>query len=346
MSNPSVVPSARMEPPRTGCSTRGPWRWPAPTATRTFSCRNSAVSAWRRPRATSPPPPKALGISAPTVWQQVRALERRLKTTLLRRRGRAVELTSEGRVLLELVQPHVSGLDSLEPLFVARQALLPRPLTVAAIPYLTSSHLLRPVQEFCNAHPEVRLRLQVCVWFEEVARLVEQGRADLGVLFYDRDAPRSPHLNYERLLDLQFALLTQPGHPLTRKRRLTPRDLVQYPLIVPPEGSYARRALDQLLQRNDLAGQAHVVMETALVEIIRKYVAAGLGIALLHVAELEPLPDVHIRVLDSRQESLSVGAVTRKGAHLSEPAAAFLAVLRTHLVRNQQSDSCPPRPDN
>jgi LysR family transcriptional regulator, glycine cleavage system transcriptional activator len=103
---------------------------------------------------------KALGISAPTVWQQVRALERRLKTTLLRRRGRAVELTPEGRVLLDLVQPHVSGLDSLEPLFVARQALLPRPLTVTAIPYLTASHLLRPVQAFCAAHPEVRLRLQ------------------------------------------------------------------------------------------------------------------------------------------------------------------------------------------
>jgi LysR family cys regulon transcriptional activator len=282
---------------------------------------------------------KTLGISAPTVWQQVRALERRLKTTLLRRRGRAVELTAEGRVLLDLVQPHVSGLDSLEPLFVARQALLPQPLTVTAIPYLTSSHLLRPVQDFCAAHPEVRLRLQVCVWFDEVARLVEQGQADLGVLFYDRDAPRSPHLNYERLLDLHFALLTPPGHPLARKRRLTPRDLVQYPLIVPPEGSFARRALDQLLQRSDLSGQAHVVMETALLEIIRKYVAAGMGIALLHVAdEVDALPDVHIRVLEGRRESLSVGVVTRKGAHLSEPACAFLEVLRKHLARRAADD--------
>jgi DNA-binding transcriptional LysR family regulator len=277
---------------------------------------------------------KALGISAPTVWQQVRALERRLKTTLLRRRGRAVELTAEGRVLLDLVQPHVSGLDSLEHLFEARQALLPRPLTVAAIPYLTSAHLLRPVRAFCAAHPEVRLRLQVCVWFDEVARLVEQGQADLGLLFYDRDAQRSPHLSYERLLDLRFALLTPPQHPLAGKRRLTPRDLVQYPLIVPPEGSYARRALDQLLQRHDLEGQAHVVMETPLLEIIRKYVAAGLGIAFLHIAdEVDPLPDVHVRVLDGHREALSVGIVTRKGAHLSEPTCQFLELLREHVAK-------------
>lgn len=275
---------------------------------------------------------KALGLSAPTVWQQVRALERQLKTTLLRRRGRAVELTPEGRVLLDLVQPHVSGLDSLEALFVARQALVPRQLTVTAIPYLTSAHLLEPVREFGAALPDVRLRLQVCVWFEEVARLVEQGQADLGVLFYDRDAPRSPHLDYERLFDLQFALLTPPGHPLTRKRRLTPQDLVQYPLIVPPEGAYARRTLDQLLRRHNLTEQAHVVMETALLEIIRKYVAAGLGIALLHVAdEGEPLADVHVRVLEEIHDSISVAAVTRKGAHLAAHTQEFLRILRRHL---------------
>lgn len=275
---------------------------------------------------------KTLGLSAPTVWQQVRALERQLKTTLLRRRGRAIELTAEGQVLLDLVQPHVSGLDSLEKLFAARQALIPKQLTVAAIPYLTSVHLLEPVREYSVAQPDVRLQLQVRVWFEEVARLVEQGQADLGVLFYDREAPRSPHLEYERLIDLQFALLTPPDHPLARKRSLTPHDLVAYPLIVPPEGAFARRTLDQLLQRHNLAGQAHVVMETPLLDIIRKYVAAGLGIALLHVTpETEPLPSVRVRAIESEHDAISVAAVTRKGAHLPEHAGAFLNMLRRHL---------------
>src|SRR5947209_8833707 len=65
---------------------------------------------------------KALDLSASTVWQQVRALERVLQAKLLRRRGRAVELTDEGRLLVELVQPHVSGLDSLRRFFEARRA--------------------------------------------------------------------------------------------------------------------------------------------------------------------------------------------------------------------------------
>src|SRR5262245_32393070 len=75
---------------------------------------------------------KALGLSNSTVWQQVRALERQLRARLLRRRGRAVEVTDEGRLLLDLVQPHVSGLDSLSRLFEARRADLPQELVVAS----------------------------------------------------------------------------------------------------------------------------------------------------------------------------------------------------------------------
>jgi DNA-binding transcriptional LysR family regulator len=275
---------------------------------------------------------KVLGLSAPTVWQQVRALERRLHTSLMRRRGRTVELTSEGRILLDLVQPHVSGLDSIEPLFVTRQALLPRQLTVASIPYLISSHLVRPVQEFTAAQPSVRLQLQVRVWFDEVVRMVEQGQADLGVLFYDRDAPRSAHLSYDRLFDVRLALLTPVGHPLARKKRLAPSDLARYPLIAPPAGSFARRALDQLLQRHNLTEQVHVVMETPLLDNIRQYVAAGLGIALAHVArETGPIANLHVRDFEFKKDAISVALVSRKGAHLSEPAREFQRILQKCL---------------
>src|SRR5262249_49546729 len=91
---------------------------------------------------------KALGLSAPTVWEQVRGLERRLGATLLIRRGRMVELTAEGRLLLHLIQPHVSGLDSLERLFEAQRSELPQRLTVASTPNMLAYHLIGPVQEF------------------------------------------------------------------------------------------------------------------------------------------------------------------------------------------------------
>ena len=51
---------------------------------------------------------RQLGLSITTVWQQVRALERRLGATLLRVQGRTLELTPEGRQLCDLLVPAVT----------------------------------------------------------------------------------------------------------------------------------------------------------------------------------------------------------------------------------------------
>lgn len=270
----------------------------------------------------------ALGLSVPTVWNQVRALERRLRTSLMRRRGRAVELTPEGRLLLDLVHPHVSGLDSLVPLFQSLQAGLPRQLVVASNPHLISSVLLEPSRTFSARFPSVRLKLHVSVMHYEVVQMVERGEADLGMILYDRDVPHGTLLTYERLFDLQFVLLTPRGHPLARKKKVTPHDLVEHPLILPPTQAYARQVLERLLRRHDLEDRAHIVLETALLDIIRKYVAAGLGISLVHLEkQSQRLDDVEVRVLDPGRDCVSVAALFRKGAHLSEPVQQFRQIL-------------------
>jgi DNA-binding transcriptional LysR family regulator len=275
---------------------------------------------------------RRLGLSTPTVWQQVRALEQQLRTTLMRRHGRSVELTDEGRLLLEIVQPHVNGLDSLESRFAARQRNLPPELTAAATPYLASSHLLKPVRAYTKKNPSVRLKLRVFVWFKQVVQLVEQGQADVGVIFHSRKDPQSSQIDYEYLLDLPFSLITPLHHPLARKRIITPADWAKYPLIVPPEGAYARRTLDQLLERHDLRDRVRIVMETPLLDSIRQYVAAGLGIALMHIGQQNfPGIRLHVHPLTDEEDSICVAAITRRGARLSPPVEGFRQILRQFL---------------
>src|SRR5262245_11603211 len=194
---------------------------------------------------------KALGLSASTVWQQVRALERELKAKLLRRRGRAVELTDEGRLLLETVQPHVSGLDSLRRFFEARREGVRQELVVASGAYLLAHHLPELVQQFRAERPAVQVTLRIAAW-SALQRAVERGETDVGVLACDPDVPRSPYLEYEHLFDEPFSLLLPAGHPLLRAKRVTPHDLMKYPLIVPPKGGADRKAFDRLLRKHDL----------------------------------------------------------------------------------------------
>ncbi|OAI54479.1 hypothetical protein AYO44_14935 [Planctomycetaceae bacterium SCGC AG-212-F19] len=275
---------------------------------------------------------KALGASVPTVWQQVRSLERRLGTSLLWRRGRELQLTQEGKLLLELIQPHVSGLDSLERMFETRRTDLPQQLTVAATYYLLSQHLPGTSQQFTHEHPKVRLILRGSLW-PDVVRLVERGEADVGVVSYAPEEPRSPYLTYEHLFDLQFTLLTAAQHPLARKKQVSLQDLVKYPMILSGKETFSHKMLERLLNRHDLGGQIQVVMESPNTDILRKYVARGLGIALTYLGgeDNPPTPGLTLRLFDPDVEPLPVFIVVRKDAYLPEPVAQFRAMLRRML---------------
>lgn len=277
---------------------------------------------------------RTLGLSVPAVWEQVRALERKLNATLLLRRGRTLELTAEGRLLLELIQPHVSGLDSVESLFQSQRAELPRQLSVAATQYLLANQLPGPIAEFTNRHPLVRVKLFADPRPQEASRLVESGAADVALITADWHEPRLADLVYEHLFDLQFMLLTARDHPLARKKRLGAADLVQYPVLTMPTGSPNRVVLERILRQHGLEDRLHVVTENASTDLIQKYVALGAGIALLHVAPQtsKAMPGLHARPFDAGMEGQPVALVVRKHAHLPQHVEEFCAIVRRHLA--------------
>jgi DNA-binding transcriptional LysR family regulator len=272
---------------------------------------------------------KALGLSASTVWQQVRALERELTAKLLRRQGRAIELTDEGRLLLELVQPHVNGLDSLGRFLAARRERTRQELVVASGAYLFANHLPQPVQEFHAAWPAVQLTLRVAAW-SALQRIVERGETDVGVLACDPDVPRSAALEYEHLFDERFSVMVPAGHPLLRAKRLTPQELVKHPLILPPKGGADRRAFDRLMHKHNLTERVQPALVCGLVDVVKQYVALGVGVGAMYVtaAAAHGTPGLYVRPLDAEMEPLAIEMAVRKGTHLPEYVDDFRRILR------------------
>src|SRR5262249_28767511 len=95
---------------------------------------------------------RALGLSQPAVWPQVRALERDVGTGLLRRRGRDWEPSEAGWVLLELAASILGTVDSLKDLFEQRRRDVPRTVVLIGSPGILTEELARPVVEFCRLH--------------------------------------------------------------------------------------------------------------------------------------------------------------------------------------------------
>ncbi len=274
-----------------------------------------------------------LGLSVSAVWQQVRALEGKLGVTLLRRRGRAVEMTSPGRLLLELAQPHVTGLDSLARLFDARQAGLSDPLTVVATPHLLVHHLPDLVQQFVRKHPTARINLSAARW-HEILELVERGEADLGLTPLDPHAPHHPILEFEPLFEQPLLLLTSANHPLRRKKGLRARDLRDQPLIVQTKDTCDYASLVRLLHKDDLTiEQLQIVLVSHTVDMTFRYVARGVGIGLVHVdpKTCRSVPGVVSRVFDPQLERLPFMLAVRKNSYRSQLAEEFRKLVRQSL---------------
>src|SRR5262249_43470263 len=139
-----------------------------------------------------------LRISRPAIWQQVRALEHEFDASLVERRGRKAELTADGRLLMEIVAPLVTGFDSIKRAFQDRRGELVRHLTVATTASLLAHELRRPVQEYLRRFPNVSLSLMDRPSLAGMS-LLEERQADLAVLGHLDEEPRHPLMEYEPL---------------------------------------------------------------------------------------------------------------------------------------------------
>jgi DNA-binding transcriptional LysR family regulator len=203
---------------------------------------------------------------------------------------------------------------------------------VAATPYLLAYHLPAAVRDCLTDQPRLRVRLRAGPW-AEVVRQVEQGEADLGVAPCAGDGERSAKLEYERLFELQFTLLTGADHPLARKRRLAPADLVRYPLILGPSVTHGRQTLESILRKHDLHERAHRILEGPTADLLHRHVLLGVGVALGYVAAgAGPLmAGVALRAFDARLDPLPVFLLVRRGERLPAQAEAFRGCVRRAL---------------
>ena len=161
----------------------------------------------------------------------------------------------------------------------------PGPLSLAA-PFTTLYHLLpETLSAYLRQYPQVELTLldrdQASVF-----ALVKAGDIDFG-LALNSLVPKD--LAARRWQPVDTVLLAPLGHPLTRVRRVTWRQIADYPLIVPPRGHEAggRRLLEEQFRKLGLA--CRVILESSNVELSARYVETGLGLAFATLARGLPL---------------------------------------------------------
>ncbi|MBD8897867.1 LysR family transcriptional regulator [Rhodanobacter sp. DHG33] len=278
---------------------------------------------------------EALYLSQPSVSLQLQALERELGVALLERRRRRINLTDAGEALYELARPLVEGWDNLDRDFQAKvQGLTAGRLTIAAGTSTIQYLLPELVRRYRERYPAVHLQLANVTGKDGMAMLRED-KADLAVgsmLDVPHDIAWAPVRQYDPMLILP------PGHPLAEKEELALADLSPYGLILPPQRLSTYRLVDLVFQQNQVP--YHVAIEVGGWDVIKEYVAMGLGISIvtgicITDADRERLV---VRNMQRWFPQRSYGVVMRKGKFLSAEARAFIDLIRPGLLTHRDYD--------
>jgi molybdate transport repressor ModE-like protein len=273
---------------------------------------------------------EALGISQPTVWEQVHALERALDAPLIRRHAHGCRLTETGALLVELVAPLVASIDSLKSHLLEARGKTETWLTVATNQRILVEDLPGTVVEFEKRHPNVRLRL-LEQRIEQVAAAVEAGEADVGLTSIVPSNPTSPRLASEPAYEADVNLVTPKDHPLARKRIVKPRDLLGWPLVNSAK-SFSDPVLRATLEKAGLFRTQPRRIEASFPHVVRRYVELGFGIGLVTGLPTRPVAaHLHERSMSRYFGRLTIHLVWRKGDLKQGNVQAFADVVRTML---------------
>src|SRR5438094_468187 len=189
-----------------------------------------------------------LGISQPSVSQQMRDLEAGLRVALFQRRGKRILLTPRGLIFQEHARAILHQLENFLQELNSEPGQLRGELHLGVIPVLNVPLVPHLLGSFTVDHPSISITVEE-ISSSEIETALEEGRMDVGLGFLTH---HSPNLRYERLCTDRFALVVHKSHPWAKRRFIDLRELHQERLLQLPETIFMRRMSDAICREHQV----------------------------------------------------------------------------------------------
>jgi DNA-binding transcriptional LysR family regulator len=275
---------------------------------------------------------KALRLTQASVSQRIQVLEKWLNTPLFKRQGGRVLLTEAGQKLYDYAQRILELHREARREVSGHDAPVGGELSLAASS-VPGEHLLPALLSlFGQNQPHIRVRATVSDSMAVMAQ-VERGEVSLGLVGRKTD---NLHLEFRYLASDQMVLVVPPGHVLSRRKKVSVKQLARHPFILREVGSGLRHCFEKSLERVDQSlADFRVALELGSNEAIKEAVLQGVGIAILSTYAVQKelkTGQLHaLRVSDLHCDR-DMYVVQDRRRVLPLPARLFLLFLETHPV--------------
>ncbi len=269
---------------------------------------------------------RACNVSQPSLSVQIAKLEDELGGPLFERTRKGGKLTARGETFLPRAKTILEEMESAREDAKALSGLALGKVSLGCMP-TTGAHLLPPILTvFRKAYPKIQIHLK-----EEsspgLAQDLEQGDLELALV---DDAGLRPTLERQILLTEGLALAFPVRHPLSKKKGLALKQIIEEPFILMKPGHGFRQITLEYFQKAGL--EPKVVFESGGIETVQALVSAGLGISLVP-RMVANYPGVAYVDLVQPPASRTLYLSWKKRAKLSSAAEALRKVIMSSLER-------------
>ena len=267
---------------------------------------------------------KKLYISQSAVSQSVKVLEKKLNQTLFIRSTKRVQLTPEGEILLKHIEPAMNLIKKGEAQLLEANTLNGGQLRIGAsdticryflVPYLNRFHKLYP-------HVHIKVTNQTSI---ECVRLLENGQVDFCITNYPNSA-LSNHQSIRVIREFSDVFVANPAHFPLQGRKLSLKELQNYPILMLDRKSTTSEFLHNLFQQHqlDLVPEIELSSNDLLIDLAR----IGLGIAVVPdfcIPAHEK--DLFLLELEEQLPSRQLVVVSNDTLPISQAAKQFMEIF-------------------
>ncbi|MED4602760.1 LysR family transcriptional regulator [Paenibacillus validus] len=277
---------------------------------------------------------KRLHCSQPTISHHILQLEEQFRAPLFQRKGRQVQLTEQGKIVLDYTRQVTRLLreagEKVQQSLRRQESIL----SVYISQYIANYYLPDILSHYHKAFPEQLLEVYASC-YTDLQRALLEGKTNVAFLpIYPEDEAVYSRFDAYELFEDELPLVIPAGHPWTERKLLYSRDLHQTTVLL-PQSFYISEYIQTHLERFNVQVR---FLQMSNFTVILQAIKAGLGIAFLPypvIREEVRRGELAVSQVASIQIRRKNGFVIRKDARLTEAEESFCREMQQYFAPKQ-----------